>query len=285
MLSHFNISKNILSIDNLSKFIWISGKIAIFLAVGVSISSREKLDIYNTIKPVSTDNFNQSDESSSKIFSNPDLDLIVKRDLFSLQKKAEEKVVEKEKKKSDLKFRLVGTSITKNKPPFAIIENDKKQQDVFEKDELIFSKATLKEIHSDYVVLLRDGSLETLEVEGGTRDSSESGISSSGTDFVVPEDEVNDALNNLPRLLSEARAVPYFRNGESIGMRLYAIKSGSLYEKLGLKNSDIIKEINNKQVNDPSKALKLFEDLKSERSIGVSVERNGEDVRLQYQIR
>jgi type II secretory pathway component PulC len=58
-----------------------------------------------------------------------------------------------------------------------------------------------------------------------------------------------------------------------------------MYEKLGLKNSDIIKNINQSPVTDPAKALKLFEDLKSQRSIQVVVEREGIDVPLQYQIR
>ncbi len=278
--------KNIFSTDSISRLIWITGKVAIFFAVGMSISARQKLDEYNMVSSPDV-NFilNASENKKNNEITQSHISDIVRRDIFSSRKEEVKEAPQKEKKKSALGFRLVGTSITNGKTPFAIIENNKKKQDVFEQSEKIFEKAILKEIHSEHVVLDRDGELEVLEVEGGTRDPSESNIRSSGTEFVVPEDEVNDALNNLPKLLSEARAVPYFRNGESVGMRLYAIKSGSLYEKLGLKNSDVIKEINNKQVNDPSKALKLFEDLKSERSISVSVERDGQDVQLQYQIR
>ena len=54
---------------------------------------------------------------------------------------------------------------------------------------------------------------------------------------------------------------------------------------LGLKNGDIIKFVNNNPMTDPAQALKLFEQLKSERSIGVKVERIGQDVDLSYSIR
>lgn len=278
--------RNISPIDFFSKSIWLLGKVAIFFAVGMAITARQKLDEYNQIQPVKLDDSLLSNEfSSANAVTDADVQGIVQRDLFKSKKEVAKEAPAETKKKSDLGFRLVGTLITPGKSPIAIIENSQKKQDVFENTEQVFAKAVLKEIHPEHVVLERDGKLEILEVAGGIKDPSESSIRSDGTEFVVPEDELTDALNNLPKLLSEARAVPYFRNGESIGMRLYAIKAGSMYEKLGLKNSDVIKEINSNKVNDPSKALKLFEDLKSERSISVSVEREGQDVQLQYQIR
>jgi type II secretion system protein C len=278
--------KKISPIDFYSKSIWILGKVAIFFAVGLAISARQKLNEYNRIMPVQIEKPSEIN-SASDITANSQekLMLIQKRDLFATIKSEKKEEVKEPKKKSELGFRLVGTSITKGKTPFAIIENSQKKQDVFEIEEKVFQKASLKEIHTEKIVLERDGTLEVLEVEGGIKDPSDSNITSSGGEFVIPEEELTEALNNLPTLLSQARAVPYFRNGQSIGMRLYAIKSGSLYEKIGLKNSDVIKEINNSQVNDPSKALKLFEDLKTERSISVAVEREGQDIQLRYQIR
>ena len=86
-------------------------------------------------------------------------------------------------------------------------------------------------------------------------------------------------------LLTQARAVPYFKDGRSIGLRLFAIKTGSLYEKLGLKNGDILKSINGNSLGDLSQAMKLFEQLKQERSISVMLERDKQDKEFRYQIR
>ena len=68
-------------------------------------------------------------------------------------------------------------------------------------------------------------------------------------------------------------------------MRLFAIRRDSLYEKLGLKNGDILTAVNENNLSDPSQALKIFEQLKNERSINVKLERNGENKDLHYAIR
>jgi general secretion pathway protein C len=187
------------------------------------------------------------------------------------------------------KLRLVGTSVTKGGVPFAIIEDTgKSEQDVFDLNEKVFGSATLVEVLADSVKIEYAGKVETLMIS--TDDSGSSGgssgvsASSDGTEFSVPETELNEALANLPMLLSQARAVPYFRNGVSVGMRLFAIRVGSLYEKLGLKNGDILKAINGNSLADPTQALKIFEQLKTERNINVKVERNGADTDLRYSI-
>jgi general secretion pathway protein C len=158
---------------------------------------------------------------------------------------------------------------------------------VFEVDDSVFGTSVLAKVHAAKVELKKGNSLVTLELEdvepsGGSSE----GISSDeeGSEFTVPEEELSDALANLPRLLSQARAVPYFRNGKSIGMRLFAIRKGSMYEKLGLKNGDIIKSVNDNSLSDPSQALKIFNQLKDERSISVVLERAGADKSLSYSI-
>ena len=268
----------------------ITGKAFIVLAVFLALKARNSYDKYLT---VNVPNFNQSsleiDDNEQSLGTVQKVSFIKARQLFGSTTVEAPAKVEAPKKKSELKLRLVGTTLIPGKSPVAILEDSSnKKQDAFSPGESVFEKGTLKDVLVDKITIDRDGQLETIEVAEGENtpgDPNESNIRSDGGNFVVPEDEVNSALSNLPVLLSQARAVPYFRNGQSIGMRLYAIRGGSLYEKLGLKNSDIIKNINNSPVNDPAKALKLFEDLKSQRSIAVNVEREGQDLQLNYQIR
>jgi len=268
----------------------VSGKLLLVSAIYFAYKARVKLDQFNGIE-ISDAQIISSDTNSTANSNSPNekISAIKTRNIFGIKdepkKEANKEIV---KKITPLKFRLVGTLITPGVLPIAIIEDSTaKKQDAFEVNEKIFDKAILKEVFPEKVLLDRDGTIETLELQEGLPKASdgESNIQASDGTFTVPEDEITQALANLPVLLSQARAVPYFRNGQSIGMRLYAIKAGSLYEKLGLKNSDIIKEINGSVVNDPTKALKLFEDLKSQRQIKVQVEREGQDVPLQYQVR
>lgn len=267
----------------------LTGKVLLALAVYLAYHSRAKLDYYNSIEvPRASVLLDTNLKSDLGVTPNEKISAIKIRNIFGIKDEPKnEAPKEVTKKITPLKFRLVGTLITPGVLPIAIIEDTTaKKQDAFEVNEKIFEKATLKEVFPEKVLLDRDGTIETLELEEGLPSGDgDSNIQASNGSFTVPEDEITQALANLPVLLSQARAVPYFRNGQSIGMRLYAIKAGSLYEKLGLKNSDIIKEINGSVVNDPTKALKLFEDLKSQRQIKVQVEREGQDVPLQYQVR
>lgn len=189
--------------------------------------------------------------------------------------------------KTPLMLSLIGTFLATGQEPYAIIEDKKKQsQDMFLLEQSVFGQAVLKKISQDRVEIERNGKIEILKIDDfGGGDSSQGGISNEGDDFVVDEAELDKGLENLPMLLTQARAVPYFKDGRSIGLRLFAIKTGSLYEKIGLKNGDILKSINGNGLGDISQAMKLFEQLKQERSISLVLEREKQDREFRYTIR
>lgn len=185
-----------------------------------------------------------------------------------------------------LMLTLIGTFISAGQEPYAIIEDKKKQtQDMFLLEQMVFGQARLKKIYQDRVEVERSGKIEVLKLDDFGGGDGGAGVSSSGDDFVVDEAELDKGLENLPMLLTQARAVPYFKDGRSIGLRLFAIKTGSLYEKIGLKNGDILKSINGNSLGDISQALKLFEQLKQERSISLVLERDKQDREFKYTIR
>jgi general secretion pathway protein C len=184
---------------------------------------------------------------------------------------------------------LIGTYIRTGEEPYAIIEDQKKKvQDVFGIGDSIFGEAKLVSVASDQVEIERNNEREILTMDETKSPSSDfkGGIAAlNDTHYVVEEAEIDQALQNLPVLLTQARAVPYFRDGRATGLRLFAVKSGSLYEKLGLKNGDILKAINGNSLADLSQAMQLFEKLKSERQINVTLERNSEEKDVKYEIK
>lgn len=212
--------------------------------------------------------------------------VIKSRDLFNV-KTTSTATPSQSSNATQLKMRLVGTSVSSS-GPIAILEDlNKTEQDVFGIGETIFARARLVSVANESVRVDFNGKEETLFIEEGVQREGASpttGSDESG-EFSVAESDLNDALSNLPLLLSQARAVPYFRNGQSIGMRLFAIRRDSMYEKLGLKNGDILLSVNEHNLSDPSQALKIFEQLRTERSIGVKLERNGQPQQMSYTIR
>ncbi len=94
---------------------------------------------------------------------------------------------------------------------------------------------------------------------------------------------VDEQLANFSQLLNDARVVPTEKDGTPLFMFKF-IRKGSIYEKLGLKNEDIILAINGFTVDSVPKALKLFETLQSEREITLKIERGGQATDFQYYI-
>jgi len=60
---------------------------------------------------------------------------------------------------------------------------------------------------------------------------------------------------------SKAAIVPYFANGKIASFRIYRIKRGSFYEKLGFKNGDALVTINGLKFTSPQKALESYKKL------------------------
>ena len=115
--------------------------------------------------------------------------------------------------------------------------------------------------------------------------SRNSPFSTNGKDFNISSAEVDRQLNDFSRLLNQARVEPSFVNGEHIGYKIRAIDKGSLYEKLGLKNNDVIQQINGKNIDSPEKAFGLLKMLRNEREINLKIKRGNSQQNLNYHIR
>lgn len=89
----------------------------------------------------------------------------------------------------------------------------------------------------------------------------------------------------MNQLFTQLRAVPHFEGGKSVGFRLFAIRQGSLFDQIGLRNGDIIQRINGNEINDPARALSLFSELRNQSELAVEIVRNKEPKTYNYQVR
>jgi len=183
---------------------------------------------------------------------------------------------------------LIGVFMPEGDDPYAIIEDEKrKAQEVYMIGDSVFDVAKLITIYPDSVAIDRNGNRELLTLDNATNKGGPEGGSGSGAEDTIAVDakELDEALQNLPLLLTQARAVPYFRDGKAVGLRLFAIRSGSLFEKIGMQNGDVLKTVNGNSLADMTQALQLFQRLKEERSVAVVLERNMVEKTIQYDIR
>ena len=116
-------------------------------------------------------------------------------------------------------------------------------------------------------------------------DAIRNGIKKTGAyDFQVDRAMINDELKDLGKLQSEARVVPNYENQKYDGFKLVGVRPGSLYRALGIRSGDVIKSVNGTAIDSPTKALELFEQLKSSSDIKVEIDRRGQPKTLSYTI-
>ena len=232
--------------------------------------------------------------------------LIHRRDIFNSAKPAP-KPVAKPAPLTPLKLKLWGVALHDSSDSYCIIEDLKKRkQGLYRIGDKVPGDATVNVIEWDRVVLSRGGKDEILELatrKGGAagkkkgrrggrakkeppqpvRSASIEEVEEN--EFVIERAEVDKALENMSKLFTQIRAVPHFEAGKSTGFRLFAIRRGSLFDKIGLKNGDVIRSINGSPMTDPARAMTMLEDLREETDLTVELTRNRQPQTLTYQVR
>lgn len=148
------------------------------------------------------------------------------------------------------------------------------------RNKVIFRNTRTRKL--EFVEIKEDNSLKLLSKGGGP---SVNISTPEKTSFNFQRAEINQYLENLPRVLQDAKAVPYIApgsGGEVSGFKLIQIKEGSIYEKLGLKRNDILKGVNGENVDSPQKAMELYQALKNSDQIQLEVTRDGVTTTLNY---
>lgn len=105
-------------------------------------------------------------------------------------------------------------------------------------------------------------------------------------EFSIRRTDLEGLTQNLSSLLQQARMEPVFSpDGIGVeGFRFSNIQPGSIYEKLGFKIGDMIRSVNGEPVNSPTKAMEMYNVLKSSNSVQLGVDRDGREERFNYSI-
>jgi general secretion pathway protein C len=102
---------------------------------------------------------------------------------------------------------------------------------------------------------------------------------------ILDRREIDAALADTTRLLTQAHAVPYLTDGKLDGFRLYSVMPLGFFDKIGLQTNDLLQRINGVEIRDPGMLLSLFQQLRNERNVRVDIVRNTQRQTLVYEIR
>ncbi|MCR9160933.1 MAG: type II secretion system protein GspC [Nannocystaceae bacterium] len=101
---------------------------------------------------------------------------------------------------------------------------------------------------------------------------------------VVDRAFVEQLMANPAMLAKQARIVPSQRDGETQGFKFYGIRRGSLPKLLGLKNGDMLTEVNGEEIRSVDKAMSLAMKLRRASNLSVTLVRKGKPITKEIQI-
>jgi general secretion pathway protein C len=152
-------------------------------------------------------------------------------------------------------------------------------------------KAFIRNMQSGFMeyVQIKDEPSFMFKTRAGNKGSSDGGpVSKESEDtFAISRTELESQMNNLPELLTQARAVPNIvpgSPGKVNGFRIVDIQENSLFRKLGVEPGDVINGVNGEPLDSPAKAMEFYNQLRSSSDLKIQIDRNGKTMNLNYKI-
>ncbi|HEY7374690.1 MAG TPA: type II secretion system protein GspC [Polyangia bacterium] len=103
--------------------------------------------------------------------------------------------------------------------------------------------------------------------------------------YEVQRGTIDALLGNMGALAKGARIVPETKDGKPAGFRLFSIRPDGPFAKIGLLNGDVVSAINGLEMTSPDQALLAYTKLKTANHLSVAIERNGQKITKDYNIR
>lgn len=146
------------------------------------------------------------------------------------------------------------------------------------------------EISTNRTIIRKGGRKEILEVkfiEGEPKKDVGAALKpgSTATGIRLNPSDVEGALSDMNKVMTQARVVPNLVDGKTSGYRIFNIAPGSIYTRLGLTNNDVVERVNGVEINSPDSLYQLFQQIKNEKKITVDFNRGGTRESVNIEIR
>ena len=203
--------------------------------------------------------------------------------------------------RADLRLRGVAHG---ERGAFAVFEDKASgKQNVFGVGDKVFDGPRLVSVDARSAIVAYKGKKQRYEIEEEAADTADSkksrtapskgaasgasggGIRKTGeSSFLVDRREVDHQVANLNQVITQVRAVPVIKDGKSSGFKLFNIRDGSIFEKMGLVDGDVVQRVNDTELSDPARAVGLLEEVQAMGEIRVDFLRGGKPHSFKYTI-
>jgi len=196
----------------------------------------------------------------------------------------------------DLQQKLVGTIVLGDpEENIAVIEDTRSgEQEMYTSGDRI-GEIRIESVLRDNVVITSSGEKRVLTMQ--YKQLRDTGVSRRAAGSASTASEMSSANRNISRdfvmrslqdmsgLMQSALIRPYQQDGETAGFQLDNIRSGSFYDRIGLRNNDVILSIDDTQLKSPQQLMEFSQELRRKDQVTMTLRRDGERRRIQYRLR
>ncbi len=191
---------------------------------------------------------------------------------------------------TELNLELAGVVATSDKEKsLAVIANQGKQNTYGLGEVIDGTRASLKAVYPDRVIIDNRGRDETLMLEG--IDYSQQPITepkkipsgmiasqgnNSGSSEAMIAKLRQDIVKNPQAIMQYIRLSQVNRNGEIVGYRVSPGKNRQIFDLIGLKPGDVAMSLNGTDLTDPNALSSIWQSFSSLTELSLTVERNGQ---------
>jgi len=259
-----------------------------------------------TITVTSSPSSEQTKREKNNLSTPPDTQAIVQRNIFGGKAKKSEKEDEKEISLEDIPLaqnikdlKLIGTVVSSYQKDWAIIKDSSKNEEQIYNTGDKIKNARIKNILRNNVIINRGDQDEVLSIDYKTRDMlknkmGKEGGSTAGKKYsdsqpddtvTLDKDYVKNTLSDVKQVFKQAQIMPYTENGKTKGFKLTNIKENSLFDKLGIKDGDVVVSADNIEINNPQQIQELARKLSNKDSIDLQLKRDNKKINKRYRLK
>jgi len=103
--------------------------------------------------------------------------------------------------------------------------------------------------------------------------------------FALKRTLINSYTKNLKKIWRDISINDYKQNGVLVGFEIRRINQNSVFAKLGLRDGDIIKSVNNIKMTSYSNAFSVYKKLSKTKDLNFLILRGNNEMELEYEIK
>ncbi|WP_319535931.1 type II secretion system protein GspC [uncultured Vibrio sp.] len=201
--------------------------------------------------------------------------------------------VVKDAPKTRLNLTLVGAVASNQvQSSLAVIANRGKQSTYGIGEEIEGTRATLKAVLVDRVIIDNQGRDETLMMQGVEYNKLSESPQLRRAQAVQQESVVGDKLEQIreeiaqdPKSVFKYISISPVKNGDDIiGYRVAPGRDAALFNDVGLESGDIAVQLNGIDLSDPSSSAELMRIMSDPQELNLTVEREGQQYEIYIQL-